>query len=110
MTDLMARVVVNVPAEAKKGEVIEIRTLAGHPMETGFRRTQLGELIPRDIIRQFVCTYNGVEIFRVDLHPAISANPLIAFTTVATESGTITMTWAGDNGFHATESVAITVD
>ena len=58
-------------------------------METGFRRTQLGELIPRDIITPFVCTYNGVEIFRADLHPAIAANPLIAFTTVATESGTL---------------------
>ena len=52
----MARVVVNVPAEAKKGEVIEIRTLAGHAMETGFRRTQLGELIPRDIIRSLTCS------------------------------------------------------
>ena len=105
----MSRVVVNVPAEAKRGEVIEIRTLAGHPMETGFRRTQLGELIPRDIIRSLVCTYNGVEIFRADLHPAIAANPLIAFTTVATESGTIEFRWSGDNGYAVTQSAAITV-
>ena len=56
-------------------EIIEIRTLAGHAMETGFRRTQLGEVIPRDIIRTLVCTYNGVEVFRADLHPAIAANP-----------------------------------
>jgi len=105
----MARVVVNVPAEAKKGEVIEIRTLAGHPMETGFRRTQLGELIPRDIIRTLVCTYNGVEIFRADLHPAIAANPLIVFTTVATESGTLEFKWTGDNGFTATHATKISV-
>src|SRR5512134_247485 len=105
----MARVVVNVPAEAKKGEVIEIRTLAEHPMETGFRRTQLGELIPRDIIRLLVCTYNGVEVFRAELHPAIAANPLIAFTTVATESGTLEFRWSGDNGYSATQSVQITV-
>ena len=105
----MARVVVNVPAQAKKGEVIEIRTLAGHPMETGFRRTQLGEVIPRDIIRTLVCSYNGVEIFRADLHPAIAANPLLTFTTVATESGTLEFRWTGDNGFSATESVSITV-
>jgi len=105
----MARVVVNVPAEAKKGEVIEIRTLAGHPMETGFRRTQLGELIPRDIIRSLVCTYNGVEIFRADLHPAVAANPLITFHTVATESGTLEFRWSGDNGFSATQSATIKV-
>ena len=84
----MARAVVTLPAQARRGEIIEIKTLAAHPMETGFRRTQLGELIPRDIIRRFVCTYNGAEVFRVDLHPAVAANPLIAFTTVATESGT----------------------
>lgn len=105
----MARVVVNVPAEAKRGEIIEIRTLAAHPMETGFRRTQLGELIPRDIVRSLVCTYNGVEVFRADLHPAVAANPLIAFTTVATESGTLEFRWTGDNGYSATHSATIKV-
>ena len=67
---MAARVVVNVPPSAKRGEVIEIRTLAGHVMETGFRHTQTGELIPRDIIRSLVCSYNGVEVFRAELHPA----------------------------------------
>jgi sulfur-oxidizing protein SoxZ len=105
----MARVVVNVPAQARRGEIIEIKTLAGHSMESGFRRTQLGELIPRDIIRLFVCTYDGEEIFRAELHPAIAANPLITFTTVATESGTIEFKWAGDNGYAVTQSVKISV-
>jgi len=105
----MARVVIRVPAQAKRGEVIEVRTLAAHAMETGFRRTQLGELIARDIIRSLVCTYNGVEIFRAELHPAIAANPLLAFTTVATESGTLEFRWSGDNGYAATQSVQISV-
>jgi len=105
----MARAVVHVPAQARRGEIIEIRTLAGHAMETGFRRTERGELIPRDIISRFVCTYNGVEIFRADLHPAIAANPLISFTTVATESGRIEFSWTGDNGFAMTQSATITV-
>ncbi len=105
----MARVVVNIPERAKKGDVIEIRTLAGHPMETGFRHTQTGQLIPRDIIRQLTCSYNGVEVFRADLHPAIAANPLIVFTTVATESGTLEFRWTGDNGFTATHAAKISV-
>ena len=105
----MARVVISVPASTKRGEVIEIKTLAAHVMETGFRRTQTGELIPRDIITQFACTYNGVEIFRAELHPAMAANPLIAFTTVATESGTLEFKWTGDNGYAATQSASITV-
>ena len=105
----MARVLVNVPARARRGEIIEIKTLISHDMETGYRRTQTGQVIPRNIIRKFVCTYTGVEIFRADLHPAIAANPFIVFSTVATESGTIQFHWTGDNGFSATESAAITV-
>ena len=106
----MARAVVTLPAQAKRGEIVEIKTLAQHPMETGFRRTQTGELIPRDIIRRFTCTYNGVEVYRADLHPAIAANPLIAFTTIATESGTLTFQWVGDNGYTVTEIAPIRVE
>ena len=106
----MANALINVPARARRGEVIEIKTLVSHPMETGYRRTQLGAPIPRDIIRRFVCTYNGTEVLSADLNPAISANPYFAFSTVATESGTITFHWTGDNGFSVTESAAIAVD
>jgi len=105
----VASAMVNVPERARRGQVIEIKALIAHPMETGYRRTQLGELIPRDIIRQFVCTYNGTEIFSAELHPAIAANPYLTFTTVATESGTITFKWVGDNGFAVTETAALTV-
>jgi sulfur-oxidizing protein SoxZ len=101
---------INVPARARRGEVIEIKALVSHPMETGYRRTQVGAPIPRDIIRRFTCAYNGTEVFRADLHPAIAANPFFAFTTVATESGTLTFNWTGDNGFTVTESARITVE
>ena len=106
---MATRVIVNVPATAKRGEIIEIRTLAGHDMETGFRRTQLGELVPRNIITRFTCSYNGVEVFVADLHPAVAANPLITFSTIAMESGTLEFRWSGDNGFAATQTAAITV-
>ena len=106
----MARVVVSLPQRARRGEIIEIRTLAAHAMETGFRRTQLGEPVPRDIITRFTCSYNGVEVFSADLHPAVAANPLVAFSTVATESGTLEFRWTGDNGYAATHTAAITVD
>lgn len=105
----MSGVIVHVPARAKRGEIIEIRTLVQHPMETGFRRNHLGEPIPRNILRQLVCTYNGEEIVRVALHPAIAANPAMSFTAVATESGTIELTWTGDNGFRLTHSARIAV-
>jgi sulfur-oxidizing protein SoxZ len=106
----VASALINAPARARRGEIIEIKTLVSHPMETGYRRDQLGKPVPRDIIRLFVCAYNGTEVFRAELHPAIAANPFIVFSTVATESGTLTFTWTGDGGFSATESAAITVE
>jgi sulfur-oxidizing protein SoxZ len=106
----MASALINVPPRARRGEIVEIKTLISHVMETGFRHTQLGAVIPRDIIRRFVCTYNGTEVFRADLYPAISANPFIVFSTVATESGTLSFQWTGDNGFSVTESAKIIVE
>ena len=72
----MASALINVPAKAKRGEIIEIKTLMSHIMETGYRHTAEGEVIPRDIITSFSCRYNGVEIFRADLFPAILGQPV----------------------------------
>lgn len=105
----MAGSLVRVPPTARRGEIIEIKTLAAHAMETGYRRTDRGEAIARDIVRLFTCTYNGVEVFSAELHPAISANPYFTFTTIATESGTLAFHWAGDNGFSLSTSARIVV-
>jgi sulfur-oxidizing protein SoxZ len=106
----MTRALINVPPKAKRGQTIEIKTLISHIMETGYRHDNMGKPIPRDIITQLTCSYNGEEIFRADLYPAIAANPFVTFHTVATESGTIAFEWTGDNGFHETASAKITVE
>ena len=106
----MARALISVPTKAKRGDVLEIKTLVQHPMETGYRRDTMGGAVARDIIEQFVCTYNGEEVFRAELFPAIAANPFIAFTTVATESGTIAFSWTDGKGETQTETVSITVE
>ena len=106
----MSRALINVPAKAKRGEIIAIKTLISHKMETGFRYSNLGQRIARSIITRFVATYNGEEIFSAELHPAIAANPFITFHTVAMESGTLAFKWTGDNGFAADASANITVE
>jgi sulfur-oxidizing protein SoxZ len=106
----MVSALINVPKKAKRGEIIEIKTLMSHIMETGFRRTATGELVPRDIITSFSCRYNGAEIFRADLFPAIAANPFITFFTVASESGKFDFEWIGDRGFSETASASIIVE
>jgi len=106
----MASALVNVPPKARRGAVIEIRTLMSHIMEPGYRRTAAGDLVPRDIITSFSCRFNGEEIFRADLFPAIAANPFLSFFTVATESGKFEFEWIGDNGFVANASATVTVE
>jgi sulfur-oxidizing protein SoxZ len=105
----MARTLIHAPTAARKGEVVEIRTLIAHPMETGYRAGADGRTLARDIIRRFSCRYNGEVVFSADLYPAISANPYLAFSVVADASGSLTFTWEGDNGFAQTESATITV-
>ena len=106
----MASALINVPKKARRGEIIEIKTLMSHIMETGYRHTAEGEVIPRDIITSFSCRYNGVEIFRADLFPAIAANPFITFFTTATASGKFEFEWIGDQGFSETASASITIE
>lgn len=106
----MSRALVSVPPKAKKGEVVEIKALIQHVMETGFRPNSVGVLVPRDIVTEFKCTYNGTEVFRCEMFPAVAANPFLTFHTVATESGTLEFTWTGDKGFSVKESAKIQVE
>jgi sulfur-oxidizing protein SoxZ len=107
---MTARVLVNVPAKAQRGEVIQIKTLISHIMEPGFRASHDGKILPRDIITEMTCAYNNEEVFRIELSPAVASNPFITFHTTATESGTFEFKWIGDNGFEASASAKITVE
>jgi len=106
----MARALVNVPKRARMGEIIEIKALVSHPMESGYRVGLNGAVIPRDIIRLFTCGYNGVEIFRAEFSPAVAANPFMSFSTLALESGTLTFRWTGDKDFEVVETAEIVVE
>ena len=81
-----------VPKEAKKGDIVQIKTLISHMMETGFRHGTNGQMIPRDIITTFICKYEGEEIFSTTLYPAVAANPFVTFYAVADKSGTFSFT------------------
>ena len=106
----MANVLVNAPKTAKRGSVVEIKALILHPMETGFRPGPNGRIIPRNIIERFTATWNGAEIFAMEMSPAIAANPFVSFFAQARESGTVVLRWTGDEGFAAEERVAIAVE
>ncbi len=105
----MARTLIQVPPTARRGDVVEVRTLIAHTMETGYRAGSDGRTLPRDIIRRFSCRFNDELVFSADLYPAIAANPYIAFALRATVSGKLTFSWEGDNGLAQTESATLTV-
>lgn len=100
---------IRVPETARPGEVIEIKTLISHPMETGFRFDEHGELVPVHIITDFTCTFNGRELFRARLQPAVSANPFLSFFARVEESGEFVFTWVDDDGNVTEERATIMV-
>jgi sulfur-oxidizing protein SoxZ len=89
---------VQVPSVAARGEVFQVKTIISHQMETGLRQDGEGNVIPRKIINKFVCRYNDAEVFSVNLHEAIAANPYIEFYLRATESGRLEFVWEEDGG------------
>jgi sulfur-oxidizing protein SoxZ len=95
--------------EAKKGELVEVKALVAHTMESGQRKDKDGKPIPRKILNKFTCTVNGKQVFAADFEPAISANPYIQFKFKAEESGPVVLTWVDDDGEKIVGEEKITV-
>ncbi|MFD0979487.1 thiosulfate oxidation carrier complex protein SoxZ [Tropicimonas aquimaris] len=89
---------VKVPKSAAAGDVIAIKTLISHPMESGQRKDGDGNPIPRSIINRFTCDFNGKNVIDVTLEPAISTNPYFEFDAMVPEAGEFKFTWYDDDG------------
>ncbi len=100
---------VRVPRSAAAGEAFEIKTLISHTMESGARKDGDGNIIPRSIINEFICDFNGENVITAKLEGAISTNPYIQFEASIEESGTFTFTWNDDDGSVYTDSKDIAV-
>ena len=98
-----------VPNSAQKGESVEVKALLQHDMESGYRRGSRGQLIPRDIITRFECSYNGERVFAADFGPGIAANPYISFYIRAVESGPLVFTWTDQDGETCQDSKRLEV-
>jgi sulfur-oxidizing protein SoxZ len=101
------RALVTLPPVIRRGEVIVVRTLIAHPMETGQRVDSGGQRLPRDIVRRLEARLDGELVFAADLHPAIAANPYIVFALRVAAGGALTVDWSGDRGFAHRERVEI---
>ena len=105
----MAKPRVKLPKSVKKGQVVQIKTLIPHKMETGMRKNKkTGKKIPRHIIKKVEATFNGKPVVTADLHPAIAANPYFAFHARINESGTFKFIWTDDKGKAVSTSKKVT--
>lgn len=100
---------VRVPKTASAGEVVVIKTLINHVMESGQRKDAQGNTIPRQIINRFTCEFNGEMVIDVHMEPAISTNPYFEFEATVPASGTFKFTWYDDNGsvYETTEEITV---
>ena len=105
----MNRARVRLPESAKVGDVIEVKTLISHVMETGQRKAGDGTTVPRFIINSFTATFAGVEVFKAELHPAIAANPYLAFFMRVPGPGEFEFTWTDDKGANVSERLKLNV-
>lgn len=101
---------ISLPTQVARGAVITIKTLVSHPMETGFRRDALGKRIPRNILTRFECLLDGERVFRADFHPAVAANPYLAFPLRAQRSGTLVFRWVDQQGQETVATRELEVD
>jgi sulfur-oxidizing protein SoxZ len=106
---MATRALVNVPAVLRRGVVFEVRTTLAHAMETGYRRDGDGRMLPRDIVRRMEVRLDGETVFAADLHPAIAANPYVAFPLLLQAGGSLQIRWTGDQGFEHTETLTLVV-
>lgn len=97
------------PKTASAGEIIELKSLIQHDMESGYRLGSRGEVIPRKILQKFECLYNDEIIFEAEFYRGVSANPFLTFYTKATKSGLITFRYTEETGKIFEDAVEITV-
>jgi len=100
---------IRLPENPKFGDIIEVKTLISHVMETGQRKDADGRIVPRNIINAFAATFNGRTIFEAELQPGISANPYLSFHMRVTGPGEFVFTWIDDAGTKLVEKTALLV-
>ena len=98
---------VKVPKSAAAGEVVTIKALISHKMESGQRKDAEGKLIPRSIINRFTCDLNGANVIDVTIDPAVSTNPYFEFDARVDAAGEFKFTWFDDDGAVYTDTKSI---
>jgi len=90
------------------GDVVEVKVLMSHPMETGLRKDADGTLVPTHYINTVKASCNGKEVLTADWGPAVSKNPFLAFRFKGAAKGDkVSITWNDSKGESRTDEAEI---
>ena len=82
-----------------EGDVADVKVLMSHPMETGQRKNEKGELVPLHFIQSVVATHNGKIVLDAQWSQAVSRNPFLGFRVKGAKPGDkITINWVDTKG------------
>ena len=59
--------------------VVSVKILIQHVMETGRRKDESGKIVPAHYITEVTAQYKGEMVFHAELGPGISKDPYLAF-------------------------------
>jgi sulfur-oxidizing protein SoxZ len=91
-----------------EGDVVEIRVLMSHIMETGQRKNQAGEVIPAHYIQTVTVTCQDRTVLSAQWGPAVSANPFLSFKFQGGQKGDrVRVSWIDSKGDSRTDEVAV---
>ena len=92
-----------------QGEISDIRILMQHPMETGQRKDDKGQVLPMHFIQSFTVNLNGKPMIEGQLNTSISKNPLFTFKARGIKAGDkLSVAWKDNDGDHRQDEITAT--
>lgn len=90
------------------GEVVEVKVLMAHPMETGQRKDADGKLVPARFITSVQAHCNERVVLSADWGPSVSKNPFLAFRLRGVAKGDkISISWTDTAGESRTDEAQV---
>ena len=83
---------VKLPKSASAGEVITIKTLISHKMESGQRKGKDGKIMTRQKLNKCNCEFKEKPVIHCDIEPELSGNTDVEFTGMVRARGSLQLT------------------
>jgi sulfur-oxidizing protein SoxZ len=81
-----------------KGDLVNVKMLLKHPMETGRRKDKAGNTIAAKHITEVTAIYNNQQVFHAEFGTSISKNPFISFLFKGEVGKNIAIDWKDNTG------------